>query len=101
MNINNISKDDLPWIVEYDSEKCMLCGKCVAVCSFGAIKPDVQKRKKVKAISNEEGFQIDEDQKAIPVIKQVIDEKHYCRGCGVCTKVCPNGAIKIVKNNKM
>lgn len=99
MNINNISKDDLPWIVEYDSEKCMLCGKCVAVCSFGAIKPDVQKRKKVKAISNEEGFQIDEDQKAIPVIKQVIDEKHYCRGCGVCTKVCPNGAIKIVKNN--
>lgn len=99
MNINNISKDDLPWIVEYDSEKCMLCGKCVAVCSFGAIKPDVQKRKKVKAISNEEGFQIDEDQKAIPVIKQVIDEKHFCRGCGVCTKVCPNGAIKIVKNN--
>lgn len=99
MNINNISKDDLPWIVEYDSEKCMLCGKCVAVCSFGAIKPDVQKRKKVKAISNEEGFQIDEDQKAIPVIKQVIDEKHYCRGCGVCTKVCPNGAIKVVKNN--
>lgn len=99
MNINNISKDDLPWIVEYDSEKCMLCGKCVAVCSFGAIKPDVQKRKKVKAISNEEGFQIDEDQKAIPVIKQVIDEKQYCRGCGVCTKVCPNGAIKIVKNN--
>lgn len=99
MNINNISKDDLPWIVEYDSEKCMLCGKCVAVCSFGAIKPDVQKRKKVKAISNEEGFQIDEDQKAIPVIKQVIDEKHFCRGCGVCTKVCPNGAIKITKNN--
>ena len=99
MNINTISKDDLPFIVEYDSEKCMLCGKCVAVCSFGAIKADVQKRKKVKAISNAEGFQLDEDQKAIPVIKQVIDEKHYCRGCGVCTKVCPNGAIKIVKNN--
>ena len=26
ININSISKDDLPWIVEYDSEKCMLCG---------------------------------------------------------------------------
>lgn len=98
MNINNISKDDLPWIVEYDSEKCMLCGHCVAVCSFGAIKVDVQKRKKVKAISNEEGFQIDADQKAIPVIKQVIDENKFCRGCGVCTKVCPNGAIKITRN---
>ncbi len=98
MNINSISKDDLPWIVEYDSDKCMLCGKCVAVCSFGAIKVDVQKRKKVGAISNEEGFQIDADQKAIPVIKQVIDEHKFCRGCGVCTKVCPNGAIKVSRN---
>ena len=59
VNINSISKDDLPWIIEYDSEKCMLCGHCVAACSFGAIKVDVQKRKKVRAISNEEGFQID------------------------------------------
>ncbi|MBQ8475659.1 4Fe-4S dicluster domain-containing protein, partial [bacterium] len=76
----------------------MLCGKCVAVCSFGAIKVDVQKRKKVRAISNEEGFSIDSDQKAIPVIKQVIDENNFCRGCGMCTKVCPNGAIKAQRN---
>ena len=98
ININSISKDDLPWIVEYDSEKCMLCGHCVAACSFGAIKVDVQKRKKVRAISNEEGFQIDEDQKAIPVIRQVIDANNFCRGCGICTKVCPNGAIKVARN---
>ena len=98
ININSISKDDLPWIIEYDSDKCMLCGHCVAACSFGAIKVDVQKRKKVRAISNEEGFQIDEDQKAIPVIRQVIDANNFCRGCGICTKVCPNGAIKVVRN---
>ena len=96
ININSISKDDLPWIIEYDSEKCMLCGHCVAACSFDAIKVDVQKRKKVKAISNEEGFQIDEDQKAIPVIRQVIDAKNFCRGCGICTKVCPKSCIEIV-----
>ena len=98
ININSISKDDLPWIVEYNSDKCMLCGHCVAACSFGAIKVDVQKRKKVRAISNEEGFQIDEDQKAIPVIRQVIDANNFCRGCGICTKVCPNGAIKVTRN---
>ena len=98
ININSISKDDLPWIIEYDSDRCMLCGHCVAACSFGAIKVDVQKRKKVRAISNEEGFQIDEDQKAIPVIRQVIDANNFCRGCGICTKVCPNGAIKVVRN---
>ena len=98
MNVNNISKDDLPWIVEYDSEKCMLCGRCVAVCSFGAIKVDVQKRKKVNALSDDKGFSIDSNQKAIPVIKQVVDENNFCRGCGMCSKVCPNGAIKVVRN---
>ncbi|MBR2069346.1 MAG: 4Fe-4S binding protein [Candidatus Gastranaerophilales bacterium] len=97
-NVNTISQDALPWIIEYDSSKCMLCGKCCAVCSFQAIKVDVQKRKKIQAISNENGFSIDSDQKAIPVIKQVIDEKHFCRGCGMCTKVCPNGAIKARRN---
>ncbi len=96
--INKIALDDLPWIIEYDSEKCMLCGHCVAACSFGAIKVDVQKRKKVKALSNEEGFAIESNQKAIPVIKQVVDEDNFCRGCGICTKVCPNDAIKIVRN---
>ena len=98
MNVNNISKDDLPWIVEYDSEKCMLCGRCVAVCSFGAIKVDVKKRKKVNALSDDKGFSIDSNQKAIPVIKQVVDENNFCRGCGMCSKVCPNGAIKVVRN---
>ena len=85
-------------LVQLKFEKCMLCGHCVAACSFGAIKVDVQKRKKVRAISNEEGFQIDEDQKAIPVIRQVIDANNFCRGCGICTKVCPNGAIKVTRN---
>ncbi|MDD3237523.1 MAG: glutamate synthase-related protein [Candidatus Gastranaerophilales bacterium] len=98
MKLNKIALDDLPWIIEYESDKCMLCGKCVASCSFSAIKVGVQKRKKVRAISNEEGFSIDSDQKAIPVIQQNIDENDYCRGCGICTKVCPNGAIRPVRN---
>lgn len=98
MKINKIAIDDLPWIIDYNSEKCMLCGHCVASCSFGAIKVDVQKRKKVQAISNEEGFLINSDQSAIPVIKQNVDENNYCRGCGICTKVCPNGAIRPYRN---
>ncbi len=96
--INKIALDDLPWIIEYDSEKCMLCGHCVAVCSFGSIMVDVQKRKKVKALSNEEGFTIESNQKAIPIIRQVVNEDNFCRGCGICTKVCPNGAIKLTRN---
>ena len=56
VNINSISKDDLPWIVEYDSEKCMLCGHCVAACSFGAIKVDVQKRKRLEQFLTKKVF---------------------------------------------
>lgn len=83
VNINSISKDDLPWIIEYDSGKCMLCGKCIAACSFGAVKACVQKRK-----NNQTEL----------VIEQVIDAENFCRGCGICTKICPNGAIKPVRN---
>ena len=34
----------------------------------------------------------------MPVIKQVVSYHKYCRGCGVCEKVCPNRAIKPVRN---
>jgi len=35
---------------------------------------------------------------AVPVIKQVVDIYNFCRGCGICEKVCPNDAIKPVRN---
>ena len=46
VDISGINKEDLTWQIEYDSNKCALCGKCVAACTFGAIKFDVQKKKK-------------------------------------------------------
>ena len=95
VNINSISKDDLPWIIEYESDKCRLCGRCIAACSFGAIKAAVQKRKKVQAVSDENGFQIDENQKAIPVIRQVIDAEHFCRGCGISLKSAQTAQLNL------
>ena len=92
VTVNELHLDDLPWIVEYDESKCIQCGKCVATCSFKAIKPAIEKRKKSGSISEKNKFE------RVIVIKQNISFKHHCRGCGMCTMVCPNGALKVKRN---
>lgn len=96
VKVNQLAKDDLIWQIEYKSDKCTLCGKCTASCPFNAIVADVEKRRKVVS----EGvtptpkvvFQ------TVPVIEQNVNINNFCRGCGICEKVCPNEAIKPVRN---
>ncbi len=92
IKINELDINDLPWIVEVDEAKCIQCGKCVASCSFKAIKPAIEQRKKVGSIAEKNKFE------KVIVIKQNVSFNEYCKGCGICTKVCPNGAIKIRRN---
>lgn len=56
-----------------DKRKCNLCGQCVEICQFGALK-----------IENCE----------------LKIENFYCEGCGACEVVCPQKAIQMeqVKN---
>lgn len=92
VKINELHKNDLPWIVEIDESKCIQCGKCCAVCSFNSISPCVELRKKSANLSDSENTE-----KAL-VIKQNIGFENHCRGCGMCEEVCPNGAIKVIRN---
>lgn len=96
MKVNEISRDDLFWQIEYKHDRCTLCGKCVASCPFGSIQTKVEKRRKV--ISDEVTPSPKVIFQTIPVIQQVVNENEYCRGCGICEKVCPNEAIKPVRN---
>src|SRR5574344_982728 len=94
-SINDIEKNDLMWQIEYNSDRCTLCGKCTAVCAFGAIKADVEKRKKVYSEGEVPTPKVKWTTET--VIKQVVTKHQNCVGCGLCQRVCPNEAIKPVK----
>ena len=92
----DVAVNDLNWKIEYNVDSCTMCGSCVASCTFGAIKAGVSRR----SITVSESSQPKPVHKhrAVPVIKQVGDIAHACVGCGMCEKVCPNSAIRPVRN---
>ena len=96
MKVNDLGKDDLLWQIQYNSDRCTFCGKCVAACPFNAIEATVEKRKKV--ISEGPTPVPKVNFQTVPIIKQNINIQNYCRGCGICGKVCPNDAIRPVRN---
>ena len=96
MKIHDITPNDLPWKIRYDASRCTLCGSCVAACSFRAIEPKVERR---RMVFSESDFPEPKQRfSAVPVIRQVNSIRNYCRGCGICEKVCPNDAIAPVRN---
>ena len=63
--IEKISVSEKPII---DRQKCNLCGRCVDICAFGALKTDHL---------------------------SLILNSYFCEGCGACEVICPNKAIKL------
>jgi glutamate synthase (NADPH/NADH) large chain len=96
MKLNDVTANDLPWKVRYDAGRCTMCGSCVATCSFRAIEAKVERRRMVFS----EGNVPEPKQRfsAVPVIRQAKSIANYCRGCGMCEKVCPNDAIRPERN---
>ena len=92
----DVAVNDLNWKIEYDFDSCTMCGSCVASCTFGAIKAGVSRRS--ITISESSQPKPVHKHRALPVIKQVGDIAHACVGCGMCEKVCPNSAIRPVRN---
>jgi MinD superfamily P-loop ATPase len=70
--IESIEKVFIP-IPEVDQEKCSYCGKCRDVCAYNAIAV-------IPKTGNKKGT--------------VLVFPSLCHGCGSCSYLCPEGAIK-------
>ena len=83
--VSNSVVDDSNHAIVRDESKCILCGKCVAVCA---------KRQGCAAIGKiNRGF---ETKVGIAFDKPM--QESTCVGCGQCVLVCPTGALT-QKNN--
>ena len=56
-----------------DHEKCTLCGQCISYCRFDAIAQEADK---------------------------IIIDETTCDGCFLCSRICPEQAITMEKNDK-
>lgn len=82
---NKFDTDDTNHALVRDSSKCILCGKCVAVCA---------KKQGCSAITKvQRGF----DTKIGTAFDRSMQDSS-CVGCGQCILVCPTGALT-QKNN--
>ncbi len=84
---SNIDYTTHPHII-YDYKKCVLCGRCVNICSKLNKKDsiDFAKRGYNTIITFFENKEISET---------------YCKGCLKCVEVCPVGALQGKDKNKM
>ncbi|MDD4599725.1 hypothetical protein SDC9_04229 [bioreactor metagenome] len=96
VKMQDVSVIDLPWKIEYQSDRCTMCGSCVATCTFNAIEAGVERR----SVTVSTGHQPSPTQRhsAVPVIRQKASLTNACVGCGMCEKVCPNRAIRPIRN---
>lgn len=89
---STLSAKDLPWQIQWDKERCSLCGHCTAVCPVNAIELGVHRRRLVEAglvpIESKSSLH-----KVYYGIRQRTDPAHACMGCAMCNLVCPNNCI--------
>ena len=92
----DVGVNDLGWIIEHHAERCTMCGSCVAACTFNAIEAGMSRRS--VTVSRRAFPEPEAEHLALPVIRQKASIGQTCVGCGMCEKVCPNGAIRPVRN---
>jgi len=95
---SSLSLKDLIWQIEWDKDKCTLCGQCTAVCPVQTIELAVFRK---RVVDTPVGLGV----LKAPVnvyktwngIRQKTDPTDACIGCGNCYLVCPDRAISVFR----
>ena len=101
---SSLSVKDLLWQVQWDKEKCTLCGRCTAVCPVQAIELGAHRKRTVQIPSLLEIGPSTTSSNVYQVyhgIRQKTDPAYACVGCAMCNLVCPNGAIIPLKSDEI
>jgi glutamate synthase (NADPH/NADH) large chain len=94
--VRDTHASDFPWKIAWNSETCIRCGACVATCTFGSLQAQLQRRG--SAVSAASLPRPPDTSEVMLAVRPANDLQHYCRGCGMCEKVCPTGSIRPVPN---
>ena len=94
---SSLSLNDLPWQIEYNNDRCTLCGQCTAVCPVKAISLHPFQKRIIKT-SVGKNTEHSNGYDTFYGIRQDTRVENSCIGCAMCTLVCPNDAIRPVKN---
>ena len=94
---SSLSLNDLPWQIQYNNDRCTLCGQCTAVCPVKAIELNVFQKRIIKTSIKKDNSQSNQYD-TFYGIRQKTRVENACIGCAMCTMVCPNDAIFPVKN---
>ncbi len=101
---SSLSVKDLLWQVQWDKEKCTLCGRCTAVCPIQAIELGAHRKRTVQIPSLAEIGPATTSSNVYQVyhgIRQRTDPAYACIGCAMCNLVCPNGAIIPLRSDEI
>ncbi|WP_022665492.1 glutamate synthase-related protein [Desulfospira joergensenii] len=94
---SSLSLNDLPWQIQYNNERCTLCGQCTAVCPVKAIELGVFRKRHLRTSVNQ-AHDPSNEYAVFYGIQQKTRVENACIGCAMCTMACPNDAIHPVKN---
>jgi len=89
---STLSVKDLLWQIDWNKDKCTLCGRCTAVCPVNAIELGVFRKRSVTT-SLDSVQPPDNVYRVYHGIRQKTDPAYACVGCAMCNLVCPNDAI--------
>ncbi len=85
----------------YDKDKCLMCNMCSFVCPHAVIRPYLLSKEEYANAP----LEVKEDCKDAKIkdnelMYTVGISTFDCTGCGLCTNICPTGAIKMEKTKE-